>query len=64
LLNSESSDYKNGLFTFSMIDGLKNLKADSNEDGKVMLSELQQFVSGNVMQLSGGKQKPTSRVEK
>lgn len=59
----ESSEYKNGLFTYSMIDGLKNMKADSNGDGKVMLSELQQFVSGNVLQLSGGKQRPTSRVE-
>jgi len=59
----ESADYKNGLFTFSMIDGLKNMKADLNGDGKVMLSELQQFVSGNVLQLSDGKQKPTSRVE-
>lgn len=59
----ESADYKNGLFTFSLIDGIKTMAADLDGDGKIMLSELQQYISGNVLELSGGKQRPTSRVE-
>lgn len=59
----ESADYKNGLFTYSLIDGIKTMAADLDGDGKIMLSELQQYISGNVLELSGGKQRPTSRVE-
>ena len=35
----ESEEWNNGVFTYSLLDGLKNLKADLNKDGKVMLSE-------------------------
>ena len=59
----ESESWKNGLFTFCLLEGISSMKADENEDGKVMLSELQSYVQDKVHEMSGGKQKPTSRFE-
>ncbi len=59
----ESDTWKNGLFTFCLLDGLSNKKADSDHDGNVFLSEIQTYVSKEVEKLSGGKQKPTTRSE-
>jgi len=38
-------------------------EADLNNDGKVMLSELQQYLEIEVPKLTNGGQKPTSRAE-
>jgi len=59
----EDEKWNNGLFTYCLINGLKNLKADSNHDKKVTLNELQKYVSEEVNRLSDGKQTPTYRVE-
>ena len=59
----ESNTWKNGLFTFCLIEGIKTKKADLNKDGKIMLSELQNYVGAKVIELSGGRQQPTSRIE-
>ena len=59
----ESSDWKNGLFTYVLIDGLKNKHADLNHDGKVFISELRNYISTKVTELSGGKQIPNTRAE-
>ncbi len=59
----ESENWKNGLFTYSLLEGITTLKADLNKDGKVYLSEIQEFVHLQVSKISGGKQKPTSRYE-
>jgi uncharacterized caspase-like protein len=59
----ESDSWKNGLFTYCFIDGLKNNKADLNSDGKIMLSELQTYVRGEVLKLSNGAQEPTTRIQ-
>ena len=59
----ESGEWKNGLFTYSLINGIKSKEADLNKDGKIMLSELQKYVQSQVVKLSGGKQQPTSRIE-
>jgi hypothetical protein len=59
----EGEKWNNGLFTHCLLKGLKNLKADQNSDQKIMLSELQKFVSEEVYKLSEGKQMPTYRVE-
>lgn len=58
----ESPKYKNGLFTYSLIDGLKNKKADVNKDEIITVSELQAYLIEEVKQLSNGKQVPTSRI--
>lgn len=59
----ESSKWNNGVFTFCLIQGLKEQKADLNKDGKIMISELQQYLQKAVPELTNGKQRPTSRVE-
>lgn len=59
----ESSEWKNGLFTFCLLEGITSQKADLNRDGKIMLSEIQFYLQDEVEKKSGGKQKPTSRME-
>jgi len=59
----EGSDWNNGLFTYCMLDALKNNNADTNKDGKTMLSELQLYLQTRVSKISKGKQVPTSRIE-
>ncbi|OJJ22193.1 hypothetical protein BKI52_09140 [marine bacterium AO1-C] len=58
----ESEEWNNGVFTYSLLDGLKNRKADLNQDGKIMLSELQIYLNKRVIELTKGQQTPTSRV--
>jgi len=62
-LAQESTDWQNGAFTYCLLNGLKNMKADLNGDGKVMLSELQKYLFEEVPRLTGGVQQPTSRIE-
>jgi hypothetical protein len=57
----ESSQWANGVFTYSVINGIFEKQADKNSDGKVMLSELRKYVQEEVLKLTGGKQQPTSR---
>ena len=59
----ESDKWKNGVFTLSVIDGLKNKKADLNNDNQVSIMELGDYVSNNVTQLTFGQQNPTFRRE-
>ncbi len=59
----ESDEWRNGVFTFSILDGLKSNKADRNTDGKITVSELREYVTEKVQTLTYGKQKPTSRRE-
>ncbi|MBA3664582.1 MAG: caspase family protein [Bacteroidetes bacterium] len=59
----EGEKWNNGLFTHCLLKGLKSLKADNNADSKIMLSELQKYVSEEVYKLSEGKQMPTYRME-
>ncbi|MCD6065535.1 MAG: hypothetical protein K0S33_361 [Bacteroidetes bacterium] len=59
----ESGQWKNGLFTYCLLRGLKDNTADLNKDGQIMLSELQQYLTTEVSNLSNGAQQPTSRIE-
>ena len=59
----EGADWKNGLFTYCLLNGLTNKTADLNNDGVVMLSELQTYLIENVGKLSHGRQVPTTRVQ-
>lgn len=59
----EGRQWKNGIFTYCMVSGLKDKKADIDKDGKVMLSELQKYLQVEVPRLTTGKQTPTSRAE-
>lgn len=59
----EGEDWKNGLFTYCLLNGLTNRTADLNNDGTIMLSELQHYLINKVGKLSHGKQVPTTRVQ-
>jgi WD40 repeat protein/uncharacterized caspase-like protein len=59
----ESEQWKNGLFTYCLLKGIQTQEADLNSDGEIMLSELQRYVQSQVLLLSRGMQKPTSRIE-
>lgn len=59
----EGDIWKNGLFTYCFLSGIKEKTADKNKDGIIMLSEIQDYVYNKVTELSKGKQKPTTRRE-
>lgn len=59
----ESEEWDNGVFTYSVLQGLKTGEADINGDGEVRVSELHEFVVKNVRKLTNGQQNPTSRRE-
>ena len=47
----------------SLLEGLKKRKADINNDGKIMLSELKDYMHKAVPALTKGMQQPTFRSE-
>ncbi|MCY1011925.1 caspase family protein [Nannocystis pusilla] len=59
----ESPQWQNGVFTFSVLQGLTSGQADLDRDGTVRVSELREYVVGEVRRLTQGAQTPTSRRE-
>lgn len=59
----ESDEWKNGVFSYSIIEGIESMKADKNNDSKIHVSELREFVGNRVRELTNGKQSPTFRSE-
>lgn len=59
----ESDEWNNGIFTYCLLHGLKDLAADTDHDQRVSVTELQKFVSSEVQRLTKGAQKPTARQE-
>ena len=59
----ESDEWKNGVFTFALKEGLLRMKADTDGDKKVTVSELKAFLFDRVKELTNGKQTPTVRKE-
>ncbi len=59
----EGAQWKNGVFTWSLREGLISEKADKNKDDIITVSELQNYILNNVTKLTDGRQKPTMRQE-
>jgi WD40 repeat protein len=59
----EGEQWKNGVFTYSLLNGLKNRQADANKDQVITVSELQAYVIEQVRKLTEGGQNPTVRRE-
>ncbi|MEQ6119112.1 caspase family protein [Reichenbachiella sp. MALMAid0571] len=59
----ESDEWKNGVFTYAMLEGLKSGNCDADKSGSVQVSELKDYVFDRVEELTNGKQHPTSRRE-
>ena len=57
----ESGDWANGVFTFALIEGLTMGKADQDRNGKILVSELREYVGRRVREMTKGAQNPTSR---
>jgi WD40 repeat protein/uncharacterized caspase-like protein len=62
-VSREGDQWNNGLFTYCLIQGLKDKKCDENHDGKISTRELQSYCAAMVQQLSNGNQRPSSRRE-
>ena len=58
----EGEQWKNGLFTYCLIRGLREKAADSNRDKKINIIELQEYIQEEVKTISKGAQTPTSRI--
>ncbi|MCH2023443.1 MAG: caspase family protein [Saprospiraceae bacterium] len=59
----ESEDWNNGVFTYAILEGLTSGDVDRNRDGFVYVSELKDYVTQKVVDLTDGKQHPTTRTE-
>lgn len=59
----EGDIWKNGVFTYAFLNGLISGDADFNHDKSIQLSEIHRYVAEKVVELTKGKQTPTSRVE-
>lgn len=53
----ESSEWKNGIFTRVLVEGLAGA-ADGNSDGEIMTSELEGYLAREVRKRTGGVQTP------
>lgn len=59
----ESAEWNNGVFTYSILEGIETGRADLNKDGHISVTELKEYTSRQVQRLTNGKQNPTSRTE-
>lgn len=59
----EGESWKNGVFTYSLIEGLQTGKADNNNNGEISVSEIRNYVFDKVSKFTQGRQNPTSRRE-
>ncbi len=59
-VSMESEEYKHGIFSYFLIEGLKG-KADSDADGLVTVDELYPYVYDNVARTSGQEQHPVRK---
>ena len=59
----ESDEWNNGIFTYSILKGLRNYNADANNDKKITVSELKNYIIKEVEIQTAGRQKPTCRKE-
>lgn len=59
----EGDEWNNGLFTYALLNGMKKNNADENNDGNIVISELQNYVNKTVVKISGGYQTPNARSE-
>ncbi len=59
----ESDQFRNGVFTYAVLEGLRSMAADANKNGRVSVSELRDYVIAKVSALTAGGQTPTARRE-
>ena len=57
----EGPEWKNGVFTYCLLQGLVKGLADEDGNGDISVTELQKYIYGKVAYLTKGQQRPTSR---
>jgi biopolymer transport protein ExbD len=62
-VSHEGDQWHNGLFSYCLMQGLRDKKCDTNHDGKVSIRELQSYCASSVLTLSNGNQRPSARRE-
>ncbi len=55
----ESAQWNNGVFTATIIEALRDKKADLNGDARISVGELRDFLGQRVSELTKGAQKPS-----
>jgi uncharacterized caspase-like protein len=58
-MSFESPKIQNGFFTHEILEALASSQADTNQDGRISIDELEAFVSLKVALMTGGMQRPT-----
>ena len=58
----EDETWSNGAFTYSLLSGLKEARADFDGNRRILLSELLRHVAVDVPRLTAGLQRPTLRL--
>lgn len=59
----EGSQWNNGAFTYAVLNGLQNLKADKDQVTGVTVTELRDYLVPEVERITNGAQRPSSRQE-
>ena len=57
----ESDEWHNGVFTYTILNGIRSGKADGNRDGGISVAELRGYVASEVSKLTEGQQTPVAR---
>ncbi|MEM6733012.1 MAG: caspase family protein, partial [Myxococcota bacterium] len=57
----EGKTWEGGVFTYALLDGLRNEKADLDRNAQVTVAELASFLPKRVSELTGGRQTPRTR---
>jgi uncharacterized caspase-like protein len=59
----ESEQWENGVFTYSLLQGLRSRSADQDQDGRILVSALRDYVIEQVQRLTHGQQRPVAQQE-
>lgn len=59
----EGNKWDNGVFTYCLLQGIRDKKADSDKNGHIDISEIKKFILEKVPEYTNGRQTPGFRIE-
>ena len=57
----ENEQWQNGIFSYALIRGLFEMKADLNKDNSISISELRDYITETVSRATNKRQRPSVR---